>query len=985
MDNKTNKKIVLYLDGKQVDGSVNNIRSQVRKLTGEMNKLTIGTKEYEDKAREISHLNSILDEHKKHIRGVQQETTGMKGVFGNALEGIKSKFGAMGQNILGGFDNMLGGMKGSWMKFAGWLGAAVAAAKFAIDGAKWFVNYSIEVEEAQDLTRQFLGVTGDELVHVQSQISAVAKGMGKDYKEVLSTVDMMVAHFGVSAEEAIEVIKDGFQAGGDLSGNMLQQIQQFGPAAHDAGNSVQDLVAMIVQTRSGIFNEDGMAMIQNAENKLRTMSSSTAKALDAIGISSQQMSKDLESGQMTMFEAVQKVSQKLSELPPNSQAVGEAMKDVFGKTAANEGMAMVTAIADMETGMDGLLEVTGEYGELQREQIDAEAELTEKFENLFGIGQTGFRNLIGQARLFLTKVLIKIIDGVRKAANRFIEVYNNSLTVRAGVQVIMFAFKQLWNTVKLVFNLVVDAVKRVGNSFMGLADVIDGVLTLSFDKVQKGVKKMTDIRQLFGDMKADFTKYMRETGENGATALRNALSDKLDFLPETTTSFGDVGGDAPTSTFAPSAAGDESGGKGGKNGKGSKDGKNGKATNADKEAAKAEAERRKRVQEAVKAIDVEYQKQAAALRESYIKGEIKSKEELERKLTALERKSLNEKLTIAGLEPEERQKIIDKIISMRQKLYEQMQAELEKIRRSQLSEYEQQAEDLENATETQRDILRRAYEENLMDKETFDAAMEALQTDHDQKMAKMEKDRQEEETKTAKEAHTKLVDETSEKYQVVTEMSEQFANRLGETIGKALQGEKKAWHDFLKDMLVLLIDSVEKSILAYRAKLLAENLSLGPAGIAKFMLETAAITAAFELAKGAANSFAYGGYTGDGGKYEPAGTVHRGEYVLPREAVGNPAFSPLLNVAEHARRNGTIGTIGDSAIAAAYSGNRRAEVEDRRWEEERALLNSVGAAVRELHARLERPIKAETHVVGSGGIAEAQELVERMRRNASRG
>jgi lambda family phage tail tape measure protein len=31
--------------------------------------------------------------------------------------------------------------------------------------------------------------------------------------------------------------------------------------------------------------------------------------------------------------------------------------------------------------------------------------------------------------------------------------------------------------------------------------------------------------------------------------------------------------------------------------------------------------------------------------------------------------------------------------------------------------------------------------------------------------------------------------------------------------------------------------------------------------------------------------FAEGGYTGPGGKYEPAGIVHKGEYVLPQEVV----------------------------------------------------------------------------------------------------
>lgn len=977
MDNKVKKNIKLYLDGKQVEGSVNSINAEVRKLTKEMNKLTIGTKEYEDKAREISKLKSILQAHRKEISQTNKEFL----TFWERTKATFSKFKDIGLGIFGlskgfeGLKSMLGGLPGP-------IGKVGAAFTSLIDAGKWWIQYNVEVEKAQDLTKQFLGVTGDELVHVQSQISAVAKGMGKDYEEVLQTVDVMVQHFGISAEDAIEAIKDGFQAGGDQAGNMLQQIQEFGPAAHDAGNSVQDLVAMIVQTRSGIFNEDGMAMIQNAENKLRVMSSNTAKALDEIGISSQQMAKDLESGQMTMFEAVQMVSKKLSELPPNSQAVGEAMKDVFGKTAANEGMAMVAAIADMQTNMEELKATTGEYGDLTRQQIDAEAELTEKFEKLFGVGQTGFRSLMGHVKLFITKGLIKAIDFARKFANRFIEVYNNSLSVRAGVQLIIYAFKQLWTTVKLVFNVIVDAVKRVGNVFMGLGDVIEGVLTLSFDKVKEGIRKITNIKELFGDLKGDFTKYMRETGENAATALNNAMKDRLDPLPESTTTF-DGGGQADVP--APSPAKSPASGGGGKGTGKNKNKTTGKNDDATKAAAKAAAEERKRVQEAVKAIDLEYQQKAAALREKFIKGEIKSKEELERQLTALEREAIEEKLKIAGMEPAERQKLTDKILSMQQKLYEDMQKELEKIRRSQLSEYEQQKEDLNNATEAQRDILRRAYEDKLMDKATFDNAMLALETDYWKKLFKIENEKADEEQRKEKERHDQLIADTIDKYQTLTDLSKEFANNLGTAIGEALQGEKKAWHDFLKDIIVMALDAVEKMVPIWIANSTGRNLStLGFAGIPKVALEVAAITAAIELAKGVISTFATGGYTGDGGKYEPAGTVHRGEYVLPSEAVSNPAFSPLLNVAEHARRAGTIGTLGGNAIAAAYGGRGNQDADKMRWEAERVVLRDTAAAVRELRARLDKPIKAETYVVGRGGINEAQNLAARMKSNASR-
>lgn len=48
--------------------------------------------------------------------------------------------------------------------------------------------------------------------------------------------------------------------------------------------------------------------------------------------------------------------------------------------------------------------------------------------------------------------------------------------------------------------------------------------------------------------------------------------------------------------------------------------------------------------------------------------------------------------------------------------------------------------------------------------------------------------------------------------------------------------------------------------------------------------------------------FAEGGYTGNGGKYEPAGIVHKGEYVVPKDLV--PRFAPMLGAIESARVGG---------------------------------------------------------------------------------
>ena len=69
----------------------------------------------------------------------------------------------------------------------------------------------------------------------------------------------------------------------------------------------------------------------------------------------------------------------------------------------------------------------------------------------------------------------------------------------------------------------------------------------------------------------------------------------------------------------------------------------------------------------------------------------------------------------------------------------------------------------------------------------------------------------------------------------------------------------------------------------------ANAVTAGGAGTAQFAAGILQITA--NMAKVASllaqkpPGFAEGGYTGPGGKYEPAGVVHRGEYVLPQEVV----------------------------------------------------------------------------------------------------
>lgn len=64
---------------------------------------------------------------------------------------------------------------------------------------------------------------------------------------------------------------------------------------------------------------------------------------------------------------------------------------------------------------------------------------------------------------------------------------------------------------------------------------------------------------------------------------------------------------------------------------------------------------------------------------------------------------------------------------------------------------------------------------------------------------------------------------------------------------------------------------------------------------------------------GASFGFAEGGYTGDGGKHDVAGVVHRGEWVVPQEVVKKPGMLNFLNQLTYGNGYADGGLVGGGA------------------------------------------------------------------------
>lgn len=72
-----------------------------------------------------------------------------------------------------------------------------------------------EVTQANALVAQLTGETGDGMLRLRNGVQAVADYFGKDFAEVLRAVNNLSKGFGISAGEALELVRSGLVSGAD--------------------------------------------------------------------------------------------------------------------------------------------------------------------------------------------------------------------------------------------------------------------------------------------------------------------------------------------------------------------------------------------------------------------------------------------------------------------------------------------------------------------------------------------------------------------------------------------------------------------------------------------------------------------------------------------------------------------------------------------------------------------------------------------------
>ena len=231
---------------------------------------------------------------------------------------------------------------------------------------------------------------------------------------MLTAINSVEKQFGISSDEALKVIKDGFIAGADAKGEFLSALKEYPAYFKEAGISADQFVAIIAETnKQGVFSDKGIDTIKEANTRLREMTTSTAGALDGIGISSKQVQKDLQTGAKTTFQIMQEVSAKLNELPESSAVVGTAIADIFGGPGEDAGLQYIRTLKDISVNLNEVKGKTGELGKVEDDLLASQTELTKEVALLFDATGGSFEKMTGRIETFVNDTLSSLIRGVR--------------------------------------------------------------------------------------------------------------------------------------------------------------------------------------------------------------------------------------------------------------------------------------------------------------------------------------------------------------------------------------------------------------------------------------------------------------------------------------------------------------------------------------------------------------------------------------------
>ncbi|WP_346856585.1 phage tail tape measure protein [uncultured Draconibacterium sp.] len=393
------------------------------------------------------------------------------------------------------FGKEIGGMKGM-LKGAAVAAGALFAADKIIEGAKAVAEYAAEISEVKNQVQALTGLSGAQADIMTGGAQAIKQAYGEDVNEVVKASNVLMRQFGESSAGAFDILNAGLSGVANANGDFLEQVQEYSTHFREAGLDAAQMFAVIQEgNKIGVFNDKAADSIKEGSIRLREMTQSTRDALDGIGLSSVQIERDIQSGARSMFDVMRDVSAQLSTMPAQSAATGAALADIFGGPG-EDAVEFIRSLHAIDTSAQAITNSLTENQKAQMAWTDELQEFNTVGAQVFG----GTSTMVTKLKTFFMAFVNDAIKGTVNFINYFIDLYNESMVFRAGIEYIKFTVQSSFKVIGLVFKQFWEGLKSTGA-------LLKAVFTGNFKEIPNIIKanfKTTiDNATAFGEDMAD--------------------------------------------------------------------------------------------------------------------------------------------------------------------------------------------------------------------------------------------------------------------------------------------------------------------------------------------------------------------------------------------------------------------------------------------------------------------------------------------------
>jgi phage-related minor tail protein len=191
----------------------------------------------------------------------------------------------------------------------------------AVDVFKSGVTDSIdEATQATVLMKNtFKDLNNEDLSKITSQVVALSKRTGTEYTENIKAADYLVKAFGVSNQEAFDMIASGYKNGLNASNDFTDTIVEYSGTVKEAGYSQEEFFAMLDSgLKNGVRNTDLIADSM-VEFSKKLAAGDYEEMISGMSQETQNMFNEYKNGNATVSDVMTSVQSEMKKMSPAEQ------------------------------------------------------------------------------------------------------------------------------------------------------------------------------------------------------------------------------------------------------------------------------------------------------------------------------------------------------------------------------------------------------------------------------------------------------------------------------------------------------------------------------------------------------------------------------------------------------------------------------------------------------------------------------------------